>query len=173
MIHEQAHGGTGSSPEHTSFAMVRGQDTALAARLLSLGIRGPARPVDRLVDRLRSVDRQKWVEGVLLEIERAVQPGARDLLLTGRHVTDAPLEVLRRIKDRCKKQAARAEPGKEPLEPMLGYFFAVAAALTHHQTLISSVARSEIDSVLLDLACELPDPWVDLLCRATLVEAQV
>lgn len=156
----------------TSFAVVRGQEAALAARLLHLGIRGPVRPVDRLVERLRTSDRQKWVEGVVTEIERAIQPGGRDLLLTGSHGAGQPLDLLRRIKDRCKKQAARAEPGKEPLEPMLGYFLAVGAALAHHSALISSVSRSEIDGVLLDLACELPDPWVDLLCRATLAEAR-
>ncbi|MFM9957850.1 MAG: hypothetical protein ACKVZJ_07220 [Phycisphaerales bacterium] len=159
--------------DHTTFvgAGGRASEAALAARLLNLGIRGPIRPVDRLVERLRNGDRQRWVEGVLAEIERAIQPGARDLLLTGRHGASAPLELLRHIKERCKKQAARAEPGKEPLEPMLGYFLAVAAALAHHNALISSVSRSEIDGVLLDLACELPDPWVDLLCRATLAEA--
>jgi len=166
----------GAAPEQprdgeTSFAVVRGQETALAARLLHLGIRGPVRPVDRLVERLRATDRHRWVEGVVAEIERAIHPGARDLLLTGRHGDEEPLPLLRRIKDRCKKQAARAEPGKEPLEPMLGYFLAVGAALAHHNTLISSVARCEIDAALLDLACELPDPWVDLLCRATLAEA--
>lgn len=172
--------GPGASTEQTSFVLMRGEEAALAARLLHLGIRGPVRPVDRLVERLRARDRQAWVEGVITEVERALQPGARDLLLTGRHAegTDSagdgpppPLDAIRRIKDRCKKQAARAEPGKEPLEPMLGYFFAVAAALAHHNTLISSVTRSEIDGVLLDLACELPDPWVELLCRATLVQA--
>lgn len=177
MNQAREHAGSGGRDEggdQTSFAVVRGPEAALAARLLHLGIRGPVRPVDRLVERLRARDRQPWAEGVVAEIERAIQPGARDLLLSGRHGgAEDPLDLLRRIKDRCKKQAARADPGKEPLEPMLGYFLAVGAALAHHNALISSVSRSEIDGVLLDLACELPDPWVDLLCRATLATAGV
>ena len=156
----------------TGFATPRGPDSARAARLLQLGIRGPTRPVDRLMGRLGAPDGHEWFEYALDELTRTVQPGLRDLLLnTG---TGGALEntaaPLRDIKDRCKKLTSKGKPGDEPLVPMLGYFLALGAALAHHRTMMSSVPRPDIDSVLLDIACMVPDPWADMLCRATLAE---
>lgn len=161
---------------YTMFARARGTEHVLAARLLQLGIRGPVRPVDRLIERLSHADKNAWVEDSLDELTNSIQQPVRDLLLGsdgppgGSGGGGAALDALRTIKDRCKRLAAKGKPGEEPLAPMLGYFFALASALAHHRALVSSVPRSEIDGVLLDLACVLPDPWADLLCRATLVD---
>jgi hypothetical protein len=160
---------------YTMFARAQGTEHVLAARLLQLGIRGPVRPVDRLIERLSHADKNAWVEDSLDDLTRSIQQPVRDLLLGpgGSGGGPAALDALKSMKDRCKRLAAKGKPGEEPLAPMLGYFFALASALAHHRTLVSSVPRGEIDGVLLDLACVLPDPWADLLCRATLVDMPV
>lgn len=144
-------------------------ENAIAARLLKLGVRGPTRPVDRLIERLSRTDRGVWLDDAIREVSGSSTETVSVLTLT----PSTPLGSIRALKDRCKRQAAKGLPGQEPLEPMLGYFIALAAAMAHHGALISSVPRSEIEGVLLDLACVLPDPWADLFCRATLAEMVV
>jgi len=154
----------------TGFATPRGPDTARAARLLQLGIRGPVRPVDRLLSRLGAPDSREWFEHALDELTRTVQSDLRALLLNTAPGSSDGTPALRDLKDRCKKLTSKGKPGDEPLVPMLGYFLALGAGLAHHRTALSSVPRPEIDSVLLDIACVVTDPWADMLCRATLVE---
>lgn len=149
-------------------------ENAHVSRLLALGIRGPTRPVDNLVARATQPDRAAWTEQTVAAVGSAHGVPLRELLLTGRapgiERREDSLRHLTRVKDACKKAAAKAQGESDASEPMLVYFLCLGAAMAHHTTLISSMPRSEIEGVLLDLACVLPDPWVDLLCRATLVE---
>lgn len=168
--------GNGDAPSgghdvFTTFVRAHGDsaESALLARLLKLGVRGPARPVDRLIERLSRPDSAAWLNDALREIAGSAGGSVEGTVLNGAtHIT-----ALRSLKDRCKKAAAKGSPGEEPLAPMLGYFMALASAMAHHNALISSVPRSEIEGVLLDLACVLPDPWAELFCKATLVEMVV
>lgn len=149
-----------------SVGMLVGTDRAHVSRLLALGLRGPRRPVDRLIARLELPGASEWVDGALrsLKCRSDSDPvGVRELLLDGGEIA-----AMRVLKDRCKKDASNGTEGEEALEPMLGYFLAIASGLAHHGELISTIPRGEIDAVLLDLASVMPEPWADLLCRATL-----
>lgn len=164
-----------TTPDPTpSLNFVRHGENAHVSRLLALGIRGPVRPVDNLVARASMPDRAAWTEQTVAAIGGAHGVAFRELLLTGRSTQgekrEESLHQLTRIKDACKRAAAKSQGEADGSEAMLGYFLCLGAALAHHSTLISSMPRSEIEGVLLDLACVLPEPWVDMLCRATLVE---
>lgn len=144
-------------------------ETGHVSRLLALGLRGPRRPVDSLLDRLAESDGPAWIEHAIrgLDTPDAAGGSVRTLLLDGNHISGSLLQLIT-LKDRCKKAASGSRGGLPPAEPLLGYFFAIAAALAHHATPISSMPRADIDGVLLDLASVTPEPWTELLCRATL-----
>lgn len=153
-----------SNPSH-SVAIVGGLDAGHVSHLLSLGIRGPRRPVDRLVDRLQERDGKAWLERSITSLPQ--QEGYLAAGLFSGPIADLKtgLEALKALKAWCKR---RAGADSDSLEPLLGYFLCLGAALAHYGTLISAMPRREIDGVLLDLAVAMPEPWCELLCQATL-----
>lgn len=156
-----------TSPPSVSFVALT--ERAHVTRLLALGLRGPRRPVDRLIARLEAPDGSRWLDQTVERLDSGSESPVRMLLTRAQPGGQRGLEMLIALKDRCKKAASGSAPGEEPLEPMLGYFLAIGAALAHQGKLISSMPRRDVDGVLLDLACAMPEPWVELLCRATLV----
>ncbi len=126
-------------------------------RLFRLGLSGPRRPVDALIDRLGAPDAEAWLERAL---ERAPRVG--ELEPVGAMLRGADADTLSRIKNTGKKLLAEAGTEEHRLTGLALYFFAVASALAHHDTVICSRTRDELHPVLLDLAAVCPAPWAEL-----------
>lgn len=134
-----------------------------ASHLLELGLSGPKRPIDRLIDRLSQPDAFLWLEKNLLSGPAGAFGDPLVYLVEGK----ATLDQLIAIKQ-TSKSLLGASPGDEAnLTALAGYFFAVAAALVHHQTVICSRPRDEMTTALLDLAAVAAEPWATLLSDAS------
>lgn len=152
------------SDVNASFAQL---DSSSATRLLKLGISGPKRRVDPLIERLRSTAGKAWFAGMLKRPPFAGLREPVEQLVQGR----ASLDEIVAFKD-AGKQAVTTAPGADAeLTGVAAYYLAIAAAMAHHNSLISSVNRPELDAVLLDLAEVLPSPWSELASRAALVKS--
>lgn len=78
---------------------------------------------------------------------------------------ELPLQRLIEVKEAGKVAQSATSPD-DRRGGTLDYFLAVASALAHHQTLISSRDRKDVNLVLIELATVLPEPWADLMCAA-------
>lgn len=130
-------------------------------RLFRLGLSGPRRPVDALIDRLGAPDSEAWLERAM---ERAPQVGGADP--AGAMLRGADTDTLSRIKSTGKKLLADAGTEDHRLTGLALYFFAVASALAHHDTVICSRTREELHPVLLDLAAVCSARWAELCTNA-------
>jgi hypothetical protein len=137
-------------------------DDATVRRFLELGLAGPRRPVDDLVERLERHDGESWMQAVLEKGPPGLHGPATDLLVSGM----ATLEQLVSIKEKSKGLLRRDRETDVRLAGMLSYFLAIAAALVHHGAQISGRSREELTPVLLDLASATPSPWCELLAGA-------
>lgn len=136
-------------------------------RLLQLGLAGPRRPVDALVDRLSMPDGASWFTQSLQRHPLKNIGDAEATLVHGR----ADLVALERLKEASKRLLHDAINENDRLTGLAGYFLAVAAALRHHNRIICSRSAEELHSVMLDLAAVAPAPWSDLLSAAALKAA--
>ena len=138
--------------------------SADVTRLLELGVEGAKRPVDELIDRLLQTDGHRWLARNLEIWPIAAFGSPQTLMCEGQ----ATLDQLDAIKGESKDLLSRAHDRDARLAAVMGYFFAVAAALAHHGRLISSRPRRELDPILQELAEVTPKPWSQMLARATL-----
>ena len=135
------------------------------SRFMQMGLIGPRRSVDELVDHLARDNAHTWLARMLKVRPIAAFGSPRQQLYKG----CATLEQLTTIKQESKELRKRARDQDTRLCAILAYFLSIAAALVHHGALISSRTRGEIDPILLDLAEVMPRPWSNLLGRAALV----
>lgn len=133
-----------------------------ASRMLRLGLHGPARPVDKLLDRLGESDGENWLRNVLAMEEWSVLASVPNT-----NAQDAPvIEQLTKIKDAGKMTAVRGGSPETSLRAMVGYFFAIAGAFALFQTNISSRSATELEPILIDLASVAPPEWSGVFERA-------
>lgn len=149
---------------NASFAQL---DSSQATRLLKLGLAGPKRRVDPLLERLSSTAGKSWFAAVLKRPPFAGLPSPVDTLARGQ----GSLEQLVAFKDAAKQVVTTASGPDAELTGVAAYYLSIAAALAHHNSLISSVNRPELDAVLLDMAEVLPSPWAELVSKAALVKS--
>ena len=140
-------------------------DERRAAKLLELGRIPPRRPVDLLLEDLATHGPGR--------LEELLDSGPTRRLL-GRPLQalaggGASLAELAEAKNRCKATPQRGM--RERLEHLAGYFTAVAAALVHHRTRITTRTREDLEPVLLDLPASTVSPWSELFGRASSVAA--
>jgi hypothetical protein len=138
-------------------------DAGTASTLLRLGL-DQRRPVDRLIRRLSATDGAAWLDSALGWGPMQGMASPRDVLLGG----GADLDLLKRIKERGKAIVKSAVSNDEQVAGLAGYFFAVAAALRWHGTLIANRAPGEVAEILLDVAAVAPQPYQDLLSQAAM-----
>ena len=140
-----------------------------ATKLMKLGMIGPRRPADELIDCLaRDRHGVAWLEKILEDGPLRDLGNARPLLADG----DATVEQLIEIKNRSKRLLKEASSVEERLGGVAGYFLSIAAGLRHHHARIGGKGRLELDQVMLDLAEFAPEPYSSLLCGATVVEVR-
>ncbi|MCC6229562.1 MAG: hypothetical protein IT432_10080 [Phycisphaerales bacterium] len=134
-----------------------------ALRLLRLGLSRPSRPVDALIDRLLSPGGHEWFRKVIQGPTFKTCVGdAFTGLISGRVM----LVQLTSLKEAAKSLGADRDR-ENRLVARVAYDLAIAAALAHHGRIITGQKRSELLPVLTDLADALPEPWADMVVRAT------
>jgi len=133
-----------------------------ASRLLRVGLRGPARPVDRLLDRLAEEDGAKWLRGVLSDDPLGLLASAT----ADRAEAGITLDALKSLKQIGKTSAMRADTRDATLRAMVGYFFSVGTGLAMFRENISSRSAEELDPILMDLASVSPPEWSALFEKA-------
>lgn len=133
-----------------------------ATRLLSVGVVGPRRPVDDLIERLHREAGGAWFERVVdSALREAIGREGADLL-AGR----VSLDELGAAKEAAKRAMRSAIGRDEATGATAMYFAAIAGALAHHGECITSRGRDDLTVVLVDLAAAAPPPWRALLERA-------
>jgi hypothetical protein len=137
-----------------------------ASRLLHLGLTGPPRPVDQLINRMSTKDGHTWLRKTLETGPTAAFGPPVAQLVEGA----ATLDQLVTMKQSGKSLAGSSCDDQSTLAAMVCYFFPIASAMVHHGRNICSRSRDELNVTLLDLATVAPEPWADLLSRAALVE---
>ncbi len=131
-----------------------------AAQLLSMGLNDPRRPVDDLIERLAAADGHAWLTRVVGRHAALVQS-------IDRAAARRPsLESLVALKEQEKEHLAEAATVDEALAALAAYCVCVASALALHGVLISSQARDDWDTLLVDLAEVMPAPWREVLIEA-------
>jgi hypothetical protein len=134
-----------------------------ASTLLRLGLTGPRRPVDDLIDRLQRPDGAAWLERALARIPAC---GSAAMLLGHASVKD-----LTAAKEHCKLLLRDSSDPELRLAAIAGYFLSIAAGLRHHGVRIGGQGRAELSEILLDLAAAAPPAWRDMLAAAAMVDA--
>ncbi|MCA9309898.1 MAG: hypothetical protein KDA21_01760 [Phycisphaerales bacterium] len=135
------------------------------SRLLPLGLSQPAGPVAALIERLALADGADWLAHTLAG-GAFRDAGTSAAACAGGTATVAEL---RAVKESAKRAMGRSETHQEMLSATLAYFLSIGAALAHHNELLTSQPREQVDQALVDLADVLPDPWSGLLERAALI----
>jgi hypothetical protein len=139
-------------------------DRSRANRLLGVGLGGDTRPIDELIAYLSSGIAARWLELALDHGPMKDFGSAREWLFDGR----ASATQMRAVKDQSKRLLKKAVAPQERLAAMAGYFIAIAASVVHHRIVPSDRPLGDIREVLIDLATALPEPWSEMLGKATL-----
>ncbi|QOJ00177.1 MAG: hypothetical protein HRU70_06620 [Phycisphaeraceae bacterium] len=137
----------------------------LVSRLLEMAISTPDRPLDRVISKILAPNGHAWLTDALrcpagLPIPSAPESAFADGSL--------PLDTLKAIKDRAKPLALSSHDPQTRLAATASYYVAIAAALVHHRTLITSQPAAELVAALADFAEAAPEPWSRLLGQAAL-----
>ena len=123
------------------------------------------RPVDELIRRLQQPDAMSWLDIAVPTCGRT-PPGRIAGLIDG----SMPLEDMVAIKDQSKKQIASAPTLDHALASLAVYCLSVAAALAHHDVMISTQKREEWDELFIDLSEVVPPAWRNVLLKAAMTE---
>lgn len=132
----------------------------IVGRLLRMGMRSPSRPSDKLIDRLAAADAHDWLAQALASDRIA---GAKADTIASGAWSIVDLDAL---KNRSKALTLSESDPNSRLAALAGYYLAIAAAIVHHQRLISSQPKAELASLFADLGATAPEPWATLLGKA-------
>ncbi len=139
-----------------------------ASRMLRVGLAGPERPIDRLLDRLSDDDGAAWLRDVLSDGALAIL----DSVVAARRDRTVTVEALTTLKEQCKSAVVGRRDPEASLRAMVGYFFAIAAAIAVFGTIISSRGADELEPILTDLASVTPPDWSSVFERALSVVSE-
>jgi hypothetical protein len=165
--------------------------TATASVFLRLGMSGPRRPVDDLIDRLRQPDGGAWLIKALENGSLNGLGSAASLLGQGEITIEQCVKVKERSKamvasDRHSREGGNPEAARVPQGPdarlrghdetghdarlagIAGYFLSIAAGLRFHDVLLTTRERTKLAETWLDLAEVAPEPFSTLLSEAAL-----
>lgn len=135
-----------------------------ATRMLRLGMTGPRRGVDDVIDRLRTPDGWKWWESCMSELGEGSAKDAAARLVEGK----ADLKALTTAKELHKTRMSSGNPVPQRLASMAAYYACIAAAQCHYKKPITNQNPALLGEALADLAASTPDPWSDLFGKAAM-----
>jgi hypothetical protein len=132
--------------------------------MLRLGVVGPRRGVDDLIDRLRTTDGWAWWENCMSELGEGSAPEAAKRLVEGQ----ATLDFMAKSKERYKGTMGAGNPAAMRLASMAAYYVCVSAALVHHKKAITGQDSDLLSEALADLAASIPEPWSGMVGKAAM-----
>lgn len=133
------------------------------ANLLSMGVEGHHRPLDRLIERMTGASSVSWM------LEQLRNPPIQMADIEASFVRGkVGLAGLDQIKERCKLAALTNTDANMRLAATGGYYLAIASAALNFRRLITSQPREEVGTALADLSTVMPEPWSTFLARAAL-----
>lgn len=135
-----------------------------ATKMLRLGVVGPRRGVDDLIDRLRTPDGWNWWNQCMSELGEGSAPDAIARLVKG----EATIEFLIQAKELHKTLMAPGNPTPKRLASMAAYYACLAAALVHHNKMITGQKPELLSEALADLSASTPEPWNDMIAKAAM-----
>lgn len=138
-------------------------DGEQTARFLQLGLEGPKKPLDSLLERLRTINTDSYFPDLLAHGSQSSVHDLQRLLCQG----GSSLEDYKALKETSVRLFREYRDLKTHLSATALYFTGIAAALAYHSRKITSQTAEELESAFLDLAATVPKPWVDLFIRAT------
>ncbi len=136
--------------EHPSIETL---DQTQLSRLMRLGINGPRRPVDALIQRLSAQGGKEWLARILQED----LPERERSLIKQAVERSATLDQLQELKSFAKDRLTVAKTENDRICSLFSYFISLAGALATHGQVITSRGADELELVLLDLAEALAD----------------
>lgn len=139
-----------------------------ATKMLRLGLVGPRRGVDDLIDRLRTPDGWSWWETCMSELGEGSAKDAATRLVNG----EATLDFLAKAKTRHKAKLGAGNPTAMRLSSMAAYYVCVAAALVHFKKSITGQDPEMLSEALADLAASTPEPWSGMIGQASLASTR-
>ncbi len=134
----------------------------IARKVLNLGIKGPHRPVDDLIRRMRQFDGSQWFAICMTML---FNRPSHDLVAA----SPLPLDQLVEMKERSKTMVAEAASSNESREALARYCACVAAALSLHKATISSRPVMEWINLFVEIADAAPPTWRPLFEDAAVV----
>ncbi len=137
----------------------------LATRMLRLGVTGPRRGVDDLIDRLRTTDGWQWWESCMSELGEGSAKDAAARLVKGGY----DLKQLTTAKELHKSRMGSGNPVNTRLTSMAAYYACIAAAQVHHKKSITNQNPALLAEAMADLAASTPQPWSDLIGKAAML----
>lgn len=150
-------------PPPTTIGDLADFDGERTARFLELGLEGPKKPIDSLLDRLRAIHADAYFTDLLAYGTETDIEQLRLLICQGR----ASLDEYKALKETSVRLFREYRDLKTHLSATAIYFTAIAAALAFHSRKITSQTPAELETAFLDLAATVPKPWDDLYIKAT------
>ncbi|MBS0195891.1 MAG: hypothetical protein JSR77_03955 [Planctomycetes bacterium] len=135
-----------------------------ATSLLRMGLPGPRKAADDLVDQLEATDSGRWLDSLLRRSPFDELSNAHIALLAG----PADVSALNALKDRGKDIVKNPPTREAYLAGLAAYYAAIAAALVQHNQFITRQPRAELESVLQELASVAPGAWAELFTKAAM-----
>ncbi len=123
-------------------------------RLLHIAASDVPRPLEDLCERLRAPDGARWIDQEITAIA-----GREGILAQTLINGSVDLASLNRLKHRGRVLATDTMNARDRLTGLLVHDIAVAAALAHCRTLISTRPRDLWNERLIALAGSAPEPW--------------
>jgi hypothetical protein len=137
-------------------------DAAAALQVLNIGLKGPQRPVDDLIRRMRQFDGSQWFNICLTML---FSKPSHDLVAA----EPVALDQLVEMKEKSKTMVAEASSSNESREALARYCACVAAALCMHKVSISSRPVTEWIHLFVEIADAAPPNWRPLFEDAAVV----
>ncbi len=132
--------------------------------LLRMGLEGPRRPVDDLIDRIAQPDGHAWLDRM---IRHDLPLGERRIIPRVLH-RQAQLDEVHELKAMAKERLAQVRTSQDRVSALLSYFVAIAGGLAQFHLSITSRGADDLVPALLDLAEAMPDRMAGLFADAAL-----
>ena len=132
--------------------------------LLRMGLEGPRRPVDDLIDRIAQHDGHAWLDRMI----RHDLPAGERRIIQRVLLRQAQLDEVHELKAMAKERLAQVRTSQERVSSLLSYFAAIAGGLAQFRLSITSRGAGDLVPALLDLAEVVPERMASLFADAAL-----
>ncbi len=132
--------------------------------LLRMGLEGPRRPVDDLIDRIAQRDGHAWLERMI----RHEIPACERRIIQRVLLRQAHLDEVHDLKAMAKERLAQVRTSQERATALLSYFIAIGGGLAQFHLSITSRGAGDLVPALLDLAEVMPEREASLFADAAL-----